>query len=180
MARKNLSIKRFFLFPQFLKIYTYCTSFYQLIDTILLFYTSNNDQSFHPSSIHKQWTVFQMQRKLLYMQLYSSSRVERVYLIEQNFGRFSSLFTTAASFNTRERNSKDEFGLEICNLIARHRENKVAALLEVGKIIIGWHCSKTGNTILDIFQLPLTKFSIGKISDGRASRKEIYDLASIQ
>lgn len=114
------------------------------------------------------------------MQLYSSSRVERVYLIQRNFGRFSSLFTTAASFNTRERNSKDEFGLEICNLIARHRENKVAALLEVGKIIIGWHCSKTGNTTLDIFQLPLTKFSIGKISDGRASRKEIYDLASIQ
>lgn len=52
MARKNLSIKRFFLFSQFLKIYTYCTSFYQLIDTEQYCYSIHritiNRSTLHP------------------------------------------------------------------------------------------------------------------------------------
>lgn len=171
MARKNLSIKRFFLFPQFLKNYTYCTSsFHQLIDTEQYCY------SIHRITINRS-TLYPFtnsgpcskQRKLLYICGYIPPLVSSVFTSSSGtLVDFLVYLLPRRILTHGERNSKDE-GLEICNLIG----STLAIVkikwqrFEVGKIIIGWHCSKTGNTTLDIFQLPLTKFSIGKISDGR-------------
>lgn len=118
MARKNLSIKRFFLFPQFLKIYTYCTSFYQLIDTEQYCYSIHritiNRSTLHPftnngpcSKCSENFCICSYIPPLVSSVFTSSSGTLADFLV----------FTTAASFNARERNSKDEFGLEICNLI---------------------------------------------------------------
>lgn len=115
------------------------------------------------------------------MRLYSSSRVERVYLIQRNFGRFSSLFTTATNFNARRKKFEGRRigNLQFNRLDACHRENKVAAFR-----------SRENYYWLALFEnrkhhprhFPASADQVFHRENfgWPASRKEIYDLAWIQ